>query len=295
VSGAVASWPEQWGVLSTARALNTLVELFPEDPLIPKAIRFLMLARRGDMWYSTRDTAEALIGLTQYLRRTNELAGNYRLEVKLNGQTLKTMQINRSNILDETKPIVIPISKLPDGDSRIEITKDGSGVGYYSLEVHQTPEAAHIGALVNESGLSVRRTYHTLAARPMEDGTLRLMPSTKPVASFNSGEPVRCKITLHCDRTYQFVMIDAPTPANMRVTESEYLEEWNWWFSGMSILEDRVVFFARYLEKGDHTIEYTLRAEAPGTASALPAVSYEMYAPDTRGSSAEDILQVNGK
>lgn len=123
---------------------------------------------------------------------------------------------------------------------------------------------------------------------------MRLMPSARPVSSFTGGEVVRCKLTIDADRPFQFVMLEAPTPANFRVAESENLEEWSWWFSNMSIFDDKVVFFARYLDKGRHTIEYNLRAEAPGTASALPALAYEMYAPDTRGSCAENRLTVQG-
>lgn len=293
VSGSVASWPEDWGVVQTARAFSALVKLAPTDPLITKSLRYLMLARRGGTWFSTEDTAQVLVGLSGYLRATKELAANYRVVVSLNGKPIKEYSAGPGNLFAEVEPVVLPIRDLPAGDNTLEMTKTGPGVGYYSLEVKQVPPTDQIGALLNGSGMTLTRTYHSLSARPMEDGTLRLLPNPRPQTTFASGDLMRCVITIKCERDFQFVMIEAPTAANSRVAESEYLEEWNWWFSGMSILDDRVVFFARYLQKGEHKIEYTLRAETPGTASALPAVVSEMYAPDTNGSCAENRIEVS--
>ncbi len=66
-----------WGSESTALGLTAFMSARPDDPLIPKLVRHLMMHRTGDMWDSTRDTAYALIGLTQYLAHTHELAADF--------------------------------------------------------------------------------------------------------------------------------------------------------------------------------------------------------------------------
>ena len=55
----------------------------------------------------------------------------------------------------------------------------------------------------------------------------------------------------------------------------------------MELRDERVAFFATYLNQGEHTIRYRLRAEIPGRFSALPAVASAMYAPELKGNSDE--------
>ena len=56
--------------------------------------------------------------------------------------------------------------------------------------------------------------------------------------------------------------------------------------------DDRVSFFVRQLARGRHSVSYRLRAEVPGTFSALPAVAAGMYAPELVGNSEEHKLKV---
>ncbi len=46
--------------------------------------------------------------------------------------------------------------------------------------------------------------------------------------------------------------------------------------------DERVSFFVRQLPRGRHSISYRLYAEAPGQFSALPAVAFAMYAPNSK-------------
>ena len=51
--------------------------------------------------------------------------------------------------------------------------------------------------------------------------------------------------------------------------------------------DERVCFFARQLARGKHSVAYRLRAEIPGTFSALPTKASAMYAPELRANSDE--------
>lgn len=295
VSGSVMNWTGTWGIESTARAFQALAAADPKDPALPKIIRYLMLARRGGGWFSTRDTAIALIGMTQYLMSTHELDANFALSVSLNGKPIKSLNVTRVTALSGEMNVQLPISELQEGTNAIEIRKTGPGLAYYTLESRQTPFQQDIGMLVNQSGLTVERTYHSLAAQKMEDGSLELRPSAKAETRFQSGQPVRCVLKLHADDDFEFVMIEVPTPANLHVNENTEPETWDWWWSDISVFDDRVVIFARNVPKGDQTIEFNLRAEAPGVAHGLPALMYEMYAPETRASSGEVAVEVMPK
>jgi len=51
--------------------------------------------------------------------------------------------------------------------------------------------------------------------------------------------------------------------------------------------DERVAFFFQRLMRGKHSVSYRLRAETPGSFSALPTRISAMYAPELRGNSDE--------
>jgi uncharacterized protein YfaS (alpha-2-macroglobulin family) len=55
----------------------------------------------------------------------------------------------------------------------------------------------------------------------------------------------------------------------------------------MELRDDRVCFFVRTLARGKHSVSYRMRAEIPGTFSALPTRGSAMYAPELKGNSDE--------
>jgi uncharacterized protein YfaS (alpha-2-macroglobulin family) len=60
----------------------------------------------------------------------------------------------------------------------------------------------------------------------------------------------------------------------------------------MELRDNRVAMFVRQLPRGRHSITYRLRAEIPGSFSALPAKASGMYAPELAGNSDEMKLTV---
>ena len=55
----------------------------------------------------------------------------------------------------------------------------------------------------------------------------------------------------------------------------------------MEFRDNRVVFFARTLARGKHSVSYRMRAETPGKFAALPTRASAMYAPELKGNSDE--------
>jgi hypothetical protein len=51
--------------------------------------------------------------------------------------------------------------------------------------------------------------------------------------------------------------------------------------------DEKVAFFLRQLARGKHSVSYRLRAETPGTFSALPTKAFAMYAPELKANSDE--------
>jgi hypothetical protein len=55
----------------------------------------------------------------------------------------------------------------------------------------------------------------------------------------------------------------------------------------MELRDERVVFFVRALARGRHSVAYRMRAETPGSFSALPVKVHAMYAPELKANSDE--------
>ena len=76
-----ASWSETFtdyrnmntDVRSSAIVLLALVQLRPEEKLLPDAVRWLMAARQGERWGTTQENAWAILALTEWMAQSGEL------------------------------------------------------------------------------------------------------------------------------------------------------------------------------------------------------------------------------
>ncbi len=94
--GAQAWWPTDRDYLmdywydtsseTTAVAVKLLSHVKPDSPLLPKAVQYLMDHRQGYYWYSTKQTAMVIFGLTDYLKQSGELKPNLQATVTVNGK-----------------------------------------------------------------------------------------------------------------------------------------------------------------------------------------------------------------
>ena len=106
---------------------------------------------------------------------------------------------------------------------------------------------------------------------------------------------VTLRLTSPTDRNY--VVVDDALPAGLEAlnaafetTDQEALQNADagqdrWWgsFNHTEICDARVLLFADYLRRGEHTYTYVARATAPGTFVHPPAQAELMYEPSTNG------------
>lgn len=296
-SNAATSWwtANQYHDEVNSRCLQALATVEPNSPVIAKVTRYLMLQRKGDMWDSTRGTAFAILGLAKTLTQSAPVPPGSKIDVRINGKVVQTIELSEAALQINGLKADIPTSGLKQGSNSVEIVKNTPGTAYYSATFEQTVKRKQLGEVLSSSALRIKREYFLMEVQTLDNGKKKFMPSKKPVTEFRKGDVLKCIVTITSKEGHEFMIVEDPLPAGFKVTENVYYdpyEDWSYSFNAMDIRDDRVATFIRQLETGQTEISYMMRAESPGKAIALPAVTYNMYDTAVRASSNEIELEV---
>ena len=138
VSATGAHWEDDdWSNLSsdiraTAMVLSAFAATDVDQPFGSQGVNWLMNARGARIWRSSHDTVWVLLGLTDWLAATDELAADYSFEVALNGDNQLEGAFNADN-LTEAIELVLPINELKTDDVNfVALNKEGDGRLYYN-------------------------------------------------------------------------------------------------------------------------------------------------------------------
>ncbi|HOT90878.1 MAG TPA: Ig-like domain-containing protein [Anaerolineae bacterium] len=286
---------------TTSIALDALARLAPDDPLIPQATRWLMIARSADRWETTQETTWAIIALTDVMLATGELQADYTWGVAVNAVPRGTGQVTAEN-LREPVEYTIPVSELlREWPNALEVSRgEGNGTLYYSAHLALYKPVEKVEA--ESRGITVQRRYCAVSGPLKALGWNEDLGDCTPVTSAKPGELVEVRLTLVLPRMRNYLVLEDAYPAGMEPvdptlnTEQEGAEPetrrintshiW-WWptFDRRELRDERAVFYARQLAAGTYEVRYYLRAAIPGEYRVLPATASEMYLPEVRGRS----------
>jgi uncharacterized protein YfaS (alpha-2-macroglobulin family) len=274
---------------TTALALDALVRVEPEHPLVAKAVHWLLGQRQGKSWGTTQETTYALLALTDYLLANRERAADYEYEVLVNGSRFHHGSFDEMSALGHT--LTITAADLKPGENQIRVVKNGDGPLYVRLSgyVYRDVES------VNAAGeIGVERQYRNVATDELLGAHHRA----------KVGDLVRVELTVHIPDESWYVIVEDHLPAgleglNERLATTSYVareygdEEFSWQNNGYNrkdVLDDRVALFITRLTSGTHAYSYLARVTHAGTFYAPPAQAYLMYAPEVWGRSGSDEL-----
>ena len=252
----------------TSQVLRLMMAVKPESDTIDGAVRWMMAMRRGKSWRSTKDTASAVIALTEYLERQDELEPNYTANVSLGGEQVGRVQMSAEDAFADPKTITVDAAKLAAGDNALAIDKDGPGMVYWSARMHYLSPAET--AVATTDDVEVKREYTLPAENPVEADTQQ------------PGDVIRVTLRLKANDDLHYAMLEEPIPAGCEVVVGDE-EPWNNPWDRREVWDRRLIFFFNYLSEGWHEVSYVLRAEAPGEYRVLPATASLMYFPEVRG------------
>lgn len=281
---------------TTAYAIELLVARDPNSPLLPKAAGWLATNRPSAYyWYSTKQTAMVIYGLTRYMESSHELGASTDVQVFVDGKQVGIHHFTPADAFNPPVRIFIPVSQL-NTSGQVTIRKSGSGVSYWSVDNHwysRDKKEFHSG----QYSLNITRDYYTLRKRqdkPTDPITYDLVPLTGPV---HVGDIIAVKLSLSGTRQ-DYLLTEDPIPAG-----TEWLDHpeqyhinnppdwWGWWFTRREFHDDRAAYFETEF-RGQRTFVNLLKVTTAGKFQVSPAQSGPMYQPNIQTTTEPATVEV---
>ena len=119
-------------VETVALALRAFDQIEPTNKLAPMLMKWLTLQARGNHYRSTKETAEVVYTLADYVVKHNELDVDYTLRVNLNGKLERTYRVTKENALWFDNRFITGDVFLNNGENTLTIEKVGKGNLYWN-------------------------------------------------------------------------------------------------------------------------------------------------------------------
>ena len=286
VDASQTPWLFASDVRDSGLILNALLAADPKFPVADKVVTWLLEARKTDgTWGNTANNAAALTGLLAYSEAFESDGQAFEVQVKLDKDDLGTAKLATESQNSEA------LSKelKPGQKSKLSLSKSGEQRVYYNVNVsYQDTEPS---PPVDE-GMTMVRTLTDTEGRP--------------VTKVKGGEMYRVNLAVIAPSLRRYVALRDPIPAGFTVVKTDFATEsselskllqrgkqpsWQTFFR-FEDYNDKVLLFADALAPGEHTYQYLVRAQTPGTYLYPAAQVEEMYHPEVFGRTGESQLVI---
>ncbi|MDQ6700951.1 MAG: alpha-2-macroglobulin, partial [Acidobacteriota bacterium] len=282
---------------STAYALKLLVHLRPQSALLEKAAVWLMNHRReGSYWYSTKQTAMVIYGLTDYLKATAELKPNFNATVSVNGKTVLTHSFRAADALAPASPkLRIAAADLAAETNEIRVERAGEGRLYWSVrqEYYSTEQKF---VKTGSTELNLLRDYFKLT--PGKDGEKIVYKLDPLQGALAVGDVVAVRLTV-TGGDWKYLLVEDPIPSGAEFIERDDLyqmkEAPSWWrsyYTRREFHDDHAALFQTYFSSGQQQYFYLLKIVNPGQFRVSPARVQPMYQPNYLSTSESKLIEV---
>ena len=282
-------------IRSTAIVIEALVQLTPDNNLLPQAVRWLMAARQAQMWPTLHETAWSIFALTNWMAATGELEADYQYTLAVNTTQQAQGNFASADILTG-ESLSLPISELVlDDVNYLDFQRtEGNGRLYYTVHLDSFIPAESVTAV--SRGMSLQRAYYDAACDPDQE-------TCEPITQIQAGQQVRVELTLVAPNNGLYVTLEDYFPAGTEAIDSglatsasgfgggtTHVDEpyrygyWGWWyFNRIEYRDDRIQFFANFLPAGTYQYTYFLQATIPGEYQVRPSLAQQEFFPEVFG------------
>ncbi len=300
--GSAARRNMETAIFNSAVVIYALAYDDPASVSLPEAVRYLMAHRdtRG-AWASTFDTSWTLMALTEVMKGTGELAGDFGFSADINGSQLAQGQAGgdtRLNAVTSSLPIEHLFAEHPNA---LTIQRDaGPGRLYYTAHLNVLRPIEDVASL--DAGISVERSYTLI------DEDLDSDAGVDAIQTASAGASLEVHLTLNLENEAYYLVVEDYIPAGAEIVDtslktsqqfSEYdlrdpfEDGWGWWyFNTPQIYDEHISWAVKYLPAGTYELTYTLVLNQPGQYRVIPARAWQFYFPEVQGNSAGLIFEI---
>jgi uncharacterized protein YfaS (alpha-2-macroglobulin family) len=275
--------PENDEVEFTATLLTAALRMDQPKRVVDQLSSALLYNRVSEGWNNSRDTAMAVLALSERMERIRDESGDTELTLSVDGKEIRRVRLTADTLHDAGSLLDIPSDSFTSR-SAVSINKRGGP------PLHAVARLDYFDAsdsFQSESnGLSVKRTYRRVSSEGDISGSAQ---------EFERGDLVM--VSLEVQRSgggdRYFIVEDPILPGFSFVKNDSnfYSDENPIEYDSRQIFDDRAAFFVSGPAQS-FTIRYFITADLPGHYRALPARASLMYYPEVRGITADAELAV---
>lgn len=289
---------------ATAFAVQALARRDPKNPLVERAVRWMMLNRTAGYWSSTKQTAMAIYGLLSFMQARGEAAQPFSVDVFVNGTNVGRRTFAAA-AMTAPDPQVISVPANA-GANQVRLVKrdgppsPGASAGqaalYWSASANYYDTAA-TDARSGSRQLALTRKYAVLTPVTVKG---RIVYREQPfTGTAKPGDVLTVRLTVAGSPEWRYLAIEDPLPAGVEAIqdttayplEREAPDSW-WYGSRVEYRDSRTVFFQETFDRGRYEYSYLVKVIAPGQFRAIPAQVSPMYVPGVHASSEPQAFTV---
>jgi len=270
-------------IIATSVAIRALIIAKPDSKNIDKGIIYLITKRYGNRWRSTRETAEALYAIGEFV--------SSKAFAKVKAETVDVyLDSKKIDTLTFSGNIYRNIVRLPDEAFTKNVEHKvsfGVNSGFYVADVRLKYNTDDKNVEKESQGLSINRKYYKVINRSN-------LSELGGNPSVNIGDVILVELQADSKNNLEFVVLEDGLPAGfLPITK---VNEYN---LGIDFYKNtahtefghgKYTLFLKRFINGKYY--YLMQAAYPGSFYALPSVGYEMYRPENRGNTESSIIEV---
>jgi uncharacterized protein YfaS (alpha-2-macroglobulin family) len=281
-------------VEATAFAVQALARRDPRNPLLDRAVRWLMLNRTAGYWSTTKQTAMAIYGLLSFMQARGDTSESFSVDVFVNGASLGRQTFTAAAML-APDPIAVT-APANAGVNQVRLVKRDGGTVYWSAAAsYFDPQGA--GARTGDRQLAITRKYAVLKPVTIRN---RILYREEPfTGSARPGDVLTVRLTVAGAPDWRYLVLEDPLPAGVEAIQDttayplERPPANSWWYgSRVEYRDSKTVFFQESFDRGRYEYSYLVRVIAPGEFRAVPAQVSPMYVPGVSASSEPQSVSV---
>lgn len=257
---ALYSWFD-YKIPSQVAAIEALNLLTPSDKqTVTEMQRWLLQEKRTQIWDSPINIVNAVWAFMCTDNNANSLTSKPSATFSVDGKSL--------NISDETAGIgyIKNVISQPDAKS-LSINKTSDGISWGSVYAQYMQKNNNITASSN--GMTVTREVLTKE-------------------KLKVGDRVKVRITIICDRDYDFVQVIDKRAACLEPTDQTSGYNWGYYYAPH---DNTTNYYFNMLNKGKHTLETEYYIDRAGDYTSGSCVAECAYAPEFKGNT--ESLELN--